>query len=476
MIETLTPYPSYKATSEPWLGSVPAHWGVFPNRATFVEMNSRGHEQEELLSVTIAKGVIRQADLIASSAKKDSSNENKANYKLVCPGDFAYNKMRAWQGAAGVSAYRGIVSPAYVVVRPRQPQEMRYFHYLFRTPAFGKEAERWSYGISSDQWSLRIDEFKRIYACVPPLDEQKSIVRFLDHVDRRIRRYIRAKRQLIALLNEQKQAIIHGAVTRGLNPNVRLKTSGVEWLGEIPEHWDALPIGAVCRYISYGFTNPMPTADTGPYMLTANDIGDGRIRFESARRTTQSAFDDLLTQKSRPQAHDVLVTKDGTLGRIAISDGRLMCINQSVALLRPTDGELGGRFLAAALRAPIYQERMVFDAGGTTIKHIYITRLAKMRIGLPPPAERVRIVEYVCSIETSFNTAISSCEKQIGLMQEFRCRLVADVVTGKLDIRSAAVRFPDDLDEAGAYAEELLEEDESISEAELDAEPEEIEA
>src|SRR5437870_8024239 len=238
MIADLKPYPAMKNSGVPWLGEVPEHSEVLPNRAVFVEIKERNHPEEQMLSVTITRGVIPQQTLLTDSSKKDSSNLDKSAYKLVRHGDIAYNKMRAWQGAVGVSDYKGIVSPAYVVQRPREGINSRYFHYLLRTPAFAKEAERWSYGITSDMWSLRPEHFKLIYSCVPPAAEQAAVVRFLDHVDRQIRRYIRAKQKLINLLEEQKQAIIHRALTRGLDPNVRLKPSGVEWLGDVPENWE----------------------------------------------------------------------------------------------------------------------------------------------------------------------------------------------------------------------------------------------
>ncbi|MBI3329428.1 MAG: restriction endonuclease subunit S [Nitrospinae bacterium] len=196
----LSPYPVYKDSDLSWLGQVPEHWAVLPNRALFAEVKDRDHPEEQMLSVTITKGVIRQQEMLADTSKKDSSNLDKSAYKLVRPGDIVYDKMRAWQGAVGVSNYRGIVSPAYVVQRPRAGADSRYLHYLLRTPAFAKEAERWSYGITSDMWSLRPEHFKMIYGCLPPLPEQATIVRFLDYVDRRIRRYIRAKQTLIKLL------------------------------------------------------------------------------------------------------------------------------------------------------------------------------------------------------------------------------------------------------------------------------------
>ena len=243
MIYLSEPYPAYKPSGAPWLGDVPAHWEVLPNRAIFSEVNKQNCPSEQMLSVTITSGVILQQALLEDTSKKDSSRLDRAAYKLVQPGDIAYNKMRAWQGAIGVSKYRGIVSPAYVVQRPLKGTNSRYLHYLLRTPAFAREAERWSYGITSDMWSLRPEHFKMIYACAPPLPEQTAIVRFLDHADRRIRRYIRAKQKLIALLEEQKQAVIHQAVTgqtdvRTGQPYPACKSSGIEWLGDVPAHWE----------------------------------------------------------------------------------------------------------------------------------------------------------------------------------------------------------------------------------------------
>ena len=177
--------------------------------------------------LTIKQGIIRQKDLLEDNSKKDGSNLDKSAYKLVRLGDIAYNKMRAWQGAVGVSDYQGIVSPAYVVERPRKGVSSHYFHYLLRTPTFAKEAERWSYGITSDMWSLRPEHFKMIYACLPPPTEQTAIVRFLDHADRRIRRYIRAKQKLIVLLEEQKQAIIDQAVTGQIDVRTGQTLSGL---------------------------------------------------------------------------------------------------------------------------------------------------------------------------------------------------------------------------------------------------------
>ena len=225
-----------------WIGEVPTHWKVLPLRAVFDEVRDRDRPDDRMLSVTINRGVVPQSILLAEKSQRDSSNIDKSAYKVVSPGDIVYNKMRAWQGAVGVSDFQGIVSPAYVVERPRIGVSSRYFHYLLRTPAFAKEAERWSYGITSDMWSLRPEHFKMIYVCVPPFTEQVVIARFLDYVDRRIQRYIRIKQKLIALLEEQKRAIIHRAVSGQIDvrtdrPYPSYKDAGVEWLIAVPEHW-----------------------------------------------------------------------------------------------------------------------------------------------------------------------------------------------------------------------------------------------
>jgi restriction endonuclease S subunit len=232
MITDLKPYPAMKDSGVEWLGVVPEHWDVLPNRAMFGEIKDRERPSEQMLSVTIKRGVIQQAEFLEDSTKKDQSNLDRSKYKLVQPGDIVYNKMRAWQGAFGVSSYRGIVSPAYIVLRPRSGCDALYFHHLFRTPAYAKEAERWSYGIDSDMWSLRPEHFRLIYACRPPRAEQSSILRYLDHADRRLRRLVRAKRKVIALVAEQTQATIHQA-----------------FAGSRSSKWESFPVWAVLRPI-----------------------------------------------------------------------------------------------------------------------------------------------------------------------------------------------------------------------------------
>lgn len=231
-------YENYKKTNIDWLDEIPSNWDMLPNRAIFKERITRNCDNEELLSVTIKNGVIRQAQLLKNSSKKDSSNEDKSKYKLVKINDIAYNKMRMWQGALGVSDYQGIVSPAYVILNPRANINSKYYHYLYRSPKYVRYSYNYSYGICDDQLSLRYKDFSKMYSIVPPIDEQDKIVSFIEYKEKQINKLIKKQKKLIELLEEKKKIIITEAVTKGLDKSVPMKDSGIDYIGQIPQNWE----------------------------------------------------------------------------------------------------------------------------------------------------------------------------------------------------------------------------------------------
>jgi type I restriction enzyme S subunit len=458
----------------PWMGEVPEHWEVkrLRNAAEMRVSNVDKLTKDGEEPVRLCNYVdVYKNDRIRSRMafmRATATTDEIQRFRLQA-GDVLITKdSEAWNDI-GVPALVmdtdvDIVSGYHLALLRPFPKRVDG-GYLFR--ALQSTAVAYQFHVEANgvtRYGLSHSAIKSVWVPLPPLSEQAAIVRFLDHVDRRIQRYTRAKQKLIKLLEEQKQAIIHRAVTRGLDPDVRLKPSGVDWLGDVPEHWEVKPIGGFCTYISYGFTNPMPGADNGPYMLTANDIGDGEIRYEIARHTTQHAFDHLLTRKSRPVRGDVLVTKDGTLGRVAVFDGQAACINQSVALLRTDSDQVLPDYFALTLRAPLYQERMALEAGGTAIKHIYITRLAKMKVTFPGVDEQGAILGLVGTPISRLERGRAAAYREISLLREYRTRLIADVVTGKLDVREAAARLPDEAEET-----EALDEADDLTGAEDDA-------
>lgn len=454
MRHPLKPYPECKPSSVPWLGDVPAHWEVLPNRAIFMEVNDQEHPEEQMLSVTIAEGVIRQQTLLEGSSKKDASRLDRSAYKLVQPGDIAYNKMRAWQGAIGVSDYRGIVSPAYVVQRPRKGMDSRYLHYLLRTPAFAEEAERWSYGITSDMWSLRPEHFKMIYSCVPPLPEQTAIVRYLDHADRQMRRYIDGKEMLIGLLEEQRQAVVQHAVTRGLDPDVRLKPSGIDWLGDVPAHWEVRRLKWVASLNpSKREVRASLLVDTPVTFLPMERVGtDGRI--ESGEMLPASDVWNGFTYFER---EDVLVAKITP----CFENGKGACLDSL-----PTKVGFGSTEFHVLRYGPsispqfLYRlttleefrrlgvNAMIGAAGQQRVPQAFV---ANYPIAIPPLPEQAAIVEHLDKATADIDTAIANTRREIDLLREYRTRLIADVVTGQVDVREAAdeVDVPRGFDSTG---------------------------
>lgn len=245
MIDRLSPYRDTKATGLPWLPAIPKHWDVRRNGRLFQARKEIGYPELPILEVSIQSGV-RRRDFDSGGRKQEMADRSK--YQRAAQGDIAYNMMRMWQGALGLVPMDGLVSPAYVVARPYPEVDAGYFAYLFRTADYMREVEIYSRGIVPDRNRLYWDSFKQIFSPVPPLDEQRLIVRFLDTHAALTARVIRAKSRLIKLLEEQKQAIIHRAVTRGVDPNVPLKPSGIPWVGDVPEHWQLWKLKYLTRF------------------------------------------------------------------------------------------------------------------------------------------------------------------------------------------------------------------------------------
>lgn len=478
MFVDLKSYPAMKDSGAEWLGAVPKHWSVVPNRALFDEVKDRNHPDEEMLSVTITRGVVPQRTLLADSSKKDSSNLDRTAYKLVQPRDIAYNKMRAWQGAIGISDYRGIISPAYVVMRLRATLNPRYFHYLYRTPQFAKEAERWSYGITSDMWSLRPEHFRLIYSLLPPPEEQAAIVRFLDYADRRIRSYIRSKQKLIKLLEEQKQAIINRLVTHGLNAGVRFRAAEIESLDTVPERWIVKPFVRCCiERADYRGATPTKT-DSGVFLVTAKNIRKGWIDYESSREYVNLSEYDVIMRRGRPKLGDLLLTTEAPLGNAALVDREDVALAQRVIRFRLNPSVALPRFMLHAVLSRYFQDQLLCRATGSTASGIKASKLPQLLVALPSLEEQERIVEQVIVHTKAMDSSIATTSRQLAHVREFRTKLIADIVTGKLDVRAISKEIQEEIQDAATGKElgALAEEDEEANEENLEEAVEEAEA
>jgi type I restriction enzyme S subunit len=279
----------------------------------------------------------------------------------------------------------------------------------------------------------------------PPLDEQTAIVRFLDWANGRLERAIRAKRKVIALLNEQKQAIIHRAVTRGLDPSVPLKPSGIPWLGDIPAHWEVRKVKHLLYApLAYGVLKPDKYSGTDAVpIIRILDLSRGTVNGSRLERISPQLDDEF--KRTRVNPGEVIVSLVGTIGRSAIVPAELLHANLSRALCRvQLRFETMGEFFIAYTQSRVFLDQADAIPSGTAQRVLNLGDLSQFWLGLPPKSEQLRIVTGLGHATGECDAAISRLEREIDLLREYRTRLVADIVTGKLDVREAAARLPDE--------------------------------
>lgn len=446
MTVRLNPYPDMKHSGVPWLGEVPEHWQVVPMCAIAQTKSITGKADRELLSVYLDRGVIRFAEV--DEKRTNVTSEDLSKYQAVDYGDLVLNNQQAWRGSVGVSQNEGIVSPAYLVLSLDERLEPEYANLLFRSRIMVDQYLICSRGVGTIQRNLYWPSLKRVSAILPPHSEQAAIVRFLDHADRRIRRAIRAKQKLIKLLEEQKQAIIHRAVTRGLDHNVRLKPSGVEWLGDMPEHWDIRKLKFEMSFRGGGTPSKEEPSYWGgdipwvsPKDMKCDVISDAEDHI--TERAVVESSTNLV-----PSGSILIVVRSGILQRtIPIATcNREVALNQDMTALNPIRN-LTAEYFILLVRGCENVLLSEWTKRGATVESIEHQFLANSQIPIPPREEQSAIVGFISDETKGIGLAIERAKREIDFLKEYRTRLIADVVTGKLDVREAAAQLPDELDE-----------------------------
>jgi type I restriction enzyme, S subunit len=467
MIANLKPYPAMKNSGVPWLGDVPEHWEVQRGKNLFRSVDVRSETgREELLTVSSERGVVPRRSTTVTMFKAESY----VGHKLCWPGDLVINSLWAWARGLGVSRFHGIVSSAYGVYRSRSGSEVdsRFIHELVRSAPFHWELQVRSKGVWTSRLQLTDESFLGAPFPVPPLPEQVAVARFLDYADRRIRRYILAKQQLIKLLEEQGQVIIHRAVTRGLDPNVRLKPSGVEWLGDVPEHWDVSQIGHFAT-VGNGSTpsrgNPIYWAGGGYPWLNSSTVNAGTIT-QADQFVTEAALRECHLPRVPAGSVLVAITGQGKTRATAAVLRIEATINQHIAFVKPRKRErtTTPEYLRAFLIAAYSELRRMSADSGSTKGALTCADLRHFRVALPPLDEQARIVDWSMGATAEVSAAVRTAEQEMDLLREYRTRLIADVVTGKLDVHEAAAHLPVETEEP-----EPLDEADSPTDAEEDA-------
>jgi type I restriction enzyme S subunit len=477
MIADLKLYPRMKDSGVPWLGEMPEHWGMERAKWLFRKMDRPVRDSDEVVTC-FRDGVVTLRKKRRVRGFTESLKE--IGYQGIRRGDLVIHAMDAFAGAIGVSDSDGKGTPVYSVCEPAPGADAHYYAYTVREMARSQWIQALAKGIRERSTDFRFDGFSSETVPLPPLPEQAAIVRFLDHADRRIRRYIRAKEKLIKLLEEQKQAIIHRAVTNGLDPNIRLKPSGVEWLGDMPEHWEirrlkTLVMQSVAGPYGSSLTKAMYTQVGyrvyGQQQVIPDDfsIGDYYI--------SEEKYEEMSQYRVFPG--DVLVSVMGTVGRVGVVPESVEpgIINPRLVRYRPNLEKVRPRYLQMAMLSTTIQAQVAEGAKGTTMEGLNMQILDRLLLAVPPLVEQDTIFAAVGAEARKLDEATRAVSQGVALLREYRTRLIADVVTGKLDVREAAARLPEESEEM-----EPLDETEALTDAEegvvddLDAAPAEAEA
>ncbi|NSZ06215.1 hypothetical protein G6M14_07570 [Agrobacterium tumefaciens] len=443
MIDGLRPYSETKPSSLPWLGEMPAHWDVRRNGRLFGSRRETGFPNLPVLEVSLRSGV-RVRDFENGTRKQEMGDRSK--YQRAVRGDIAYNMMRMWQGAVGVAPVDGLVSPAYVVARPFEETDAAYYAYLFRTSAYMREVDTFSRGIVPDRNRLYWEAFKQIPSVYPPIDEQRLIVRFLDWHGAQTAKLVRAKQSLLKLVAEEREALTQDVVSSPGTQQIRLGNV-VDHVFRSVEREGAriyTPVGLYNR--GRGIFQKTPTR--------GNQLGDSTFSWIEEG--------DLILSGQFAWEGAVALAGTDEAGCIASHRYHILCGKEEFVQTI---------YLSSVLRTSFGTLLLNEHSRGAAGRNrpLNIRMLLKEKIPVPTHSEQARLVELV----TLEKRLINSIAKFADQLHEFRMRLIADVVTGKLDVRAAAAKLPETTELE--VVDEFVEEDDLI-EAIDDADNEEVAA
>ncbi len=429
-------YNEYKDSGVEWLGDIPKGWNTIQVGRLYTRNKRTGFVEKELLSV------YRDYGVIPKSSRDDNNNkpsDDLSPYQLVKPDDLVMNKMKAWQGSIAISEYEGIVSPAYFVYEPNfklfDLAFPRYVHYLLRNPIYITQYMSRSKGIRVNQWDLDPDEFKKIELLLPSKDEQSKIFEFLDHETAQIDTLIEKQQTLIQLLKEKRQAVISHAVTKGLNPDAPMKDSGVEWLGEVPEHWN---VGALkywadiidCKHITAEFV------EDGYPLASISEVKDWTVNLSTSKFTTKRYYLELIENGRKPIVGDILYSRNATVGEAALVIDNMpdFAMGQDVCLIRSNDKILSD-YIMYVLNSGIIKKQLDLAMVGSTFKRINVDNIRNFDISFPSIHEQQEIIDSLKTNIVKYDSLVEQAEQAIQLMQERRTALISAAVTGKIDVR-----------------------------------------
>lgn len=467
MKNKLKPYMKYSNSDAEYIGKFPSHWTTTKLRYVFEERKEKnnGRKTDNILSVMKNRGVIPYSE---KGNVGNKHSEDIERYNLVYENDIVMNCMNVIIGSVGRSKYFGALSPVYYVFKNRdfERNNVEYYEFVFSMTSLQRELTKYGKGILAHRMRVPIEMLKNLELPKPPVDEQDQIVRYLKYKLAKINKFISLKKRLISSIKEQKQALINEAVTRGLNSYSKKKTIGLEWLHEIPEHWNMCKLKQVAKVqtgLTLGKKYDSRNLVEMPYIRVAN-VQDGHLVLDKVT-TVSVPVGEIASKLLQPG--DVLMTEGGDrdkLGRGCIWNGEITpCLHQNhIFAVRTNKEKLLPEFLTAILTSQI--GRIYFDLTAkktTNLASTNSTTLKAFAFGIPDIQEQYAIIEALNEKTNTLNHLIEKFEREIELIEEYRKRLISDVVTGKVDVCGIKVdEIPEDVLGVDAYEEEIEDYDE----------------
>ncbi|MRJ07909.1 restriction endonuclease subunit S [Ornithobacterium rhinotracheale] len=423
----LKKYSQYKDSGVEWLGQIPAHWEFFKMKYCLTERNIKGFPEEEPLCATQSQGVIPQS---IYGKRIVEAIKNLEQQKLVKKGDFVIS-LRSFQGGIEYSNHQGIISAAYIILCPNDNRFSKYYKYLFKSHSFIQLLKSFVTGIREGQ-NINYSELKNEFIIVPPLEEQQAIADFLDRKTQQIERVIAQKEKMIALLKERKQIIIQQAVTKGLNPDVPLKDSGVEWLGQIPAHWKFIKTKFLAK-LNPNFSDKSLLSNVQVNFVPMECLRNGKIEkristYENVCNYTSFKNNDVLMAKVTPCFEN---------GNIAIAndlENGFGFGTSEIFVFRVVDKSLLNIFLFYYFQNNRFKQYAISTMTGTAgLKRVSPT-IIDNKIPLPPLEEQQAISDFLDNQSAKIDNAINLQQQQIERLRELKTSLIDSAVTGKIKV------------------------------------------
>lgn len=427
-------YESYKESGAAWLRSVPKEWNCGPGRICLYENKNKntGMKESTVLSLSYGRVIVKPEEKLTGLVP-----ESFETYQIVEPGDIIIRGTDLQNDVTslrtGLAKDRGIITSAYINLRPRENISPYYLHYVLHS----YDVKKVFYGLGSGlRQNLSYDDFKYLVLPLPDIKIQEKIVRFLDDKTAKIEEAISIKERQIALLKERKQIIIQEAVTKGLNPNAPMKDSGVNWIGSIPAHWEIVKLKHLTNKIVDGAHFTPTYVNEGIPFLRVTDLTKmrgGAINWDEVRRIPEHEHRELI-KRANPDVGDVLLSKNGTIGLTKVIDwDEEFSFFVSLCLLK-LRSELKPHYFASFFNSPLVDEQLTYGSSRTSVTNLHLEKIKELIIVLPPLAEQDLLVKEIERISKPIDETVEIKEQQIAGMREYQTSLIDEAVTGKIKV------------------------------------------